>query len=125
MGIANQTEPDKYMPHPAESGDRSRAISVAGSDLTDYANPSRLSPARIASPNAQSIGSSALAGTRLRPRQSVLPLSRLAMATAKGDSRRTDTHLLRSTCTRGGRFNYRHSSFGVMPVRREIHVVRE
>jgi hypothetical protein len=26
------------MPHPAESGDRSRAVRVAGSDLTDYAN---------------------------------------------------------------------------------------
>jgi hypothetical protein len=30
------------MPHPAESGDRSRAVRVAGSDLTDYANPPRL-----------------------------------------------------------------------------------
>jgi hypothetical protein len=30
------------MPHPAESEDRSCAIRVAGSDLTDYANPPRL-----------------------------------------------------------------------------------
>jgi hypothetical protein len=30
------------MPHLAESGDRSRTVRVAGSDLTDYANPPRL-----------------------------------------------------------------------------------
>ncbi len=30
------------MPHPAESGDRSRGVHVAGSDLTDYPNPPRL-----------------------------------------------------------------------------------
>jgi hypothetical protein len=29
------------MPHPAESGDRSHSVCVAGSDLTDYANPPR------------------------------------------------------------------------------------
>jgi hypothetical protein len=30
------------LPHPAESGDRSRTVRVAGSDLIDYANPPRL-----------------------------------------------------------------------------------
>ncbi len=30
------------MPHPAKSRNRSRAIRVAGSDFTDYANPPRL-----------------------------------------------------------------------------------
>ncbi len=41
MGIANQAETERNAFHktPSESEDRSRAVCVAGSDLTHYANP--------------------------------------------------------------------------------------